>query len=126
MIRRAIPYTLLPLTILMGALASAPWLRSFPASVLAVPLIGAAILSVLVPYVSVRLVSARLWVTALVDLAAFVVYALLVVLRKPWGFGDLFNGLVHGPSSVLSFALPLVSPRSLLIAPIALCWVAGF
>ena len=125
MIRRAIPYTLLPLTILMGALASAPWLRSFPASVLAVPLIGAAILSVLVPYVSVRLVSARLWVTALVDLAAFVVYALLVVLRKPWGFGDLFNGLVHGPSSVLSFALPLVSPRSLLIAPIALCWVAG-
>lgn len=125
MIRRAVPWTLLPLTILAGGLSAAPWLRAFPADVMAVPLFGAAVLSVLVPVVAVPLLGRRLWLTALVDVVAFALYALLVVLHSPGGVGDLVDGLVHGPAQVLSFALPLVSPRSLLVAPVALCWLAG-
>lgn len=125
MTRRLVPWTLLPLTVLAGGLASAPWLRAFPADVMAVPLFGAALLSVLVPVVAVPLLGRRLWLTALVDAVAFVLYALLVVLRDPAGAGDLVDGLVHGPAQVLTFALPLVSPRSLLVAPVALCWLAG-
>lgn len=125
MIRRAVVLSLLPLTILTGGLASAPWLRAFPSDVLAVPLFGAALLSVAVPMVTVALLSRSLWVTALIDAGAFVLYALLAVLHSPAGLGELVSGLVHGPSQVLTFALPLVSPRSLLVAPVALCWLAG-
>ena len=108
-----------------GGLASSPWLRAFPSDVIAAPLFGAALLSVLVPFVAVRLGIRQLWLTALIDVAAFVLYGLLVVLREPVGFGDLVDGLYHGPSQLLTFALPLVSPRSLLVAPVALCWLAG-
>jgi transglutaminase superfamily protein len=67
----------------------------------------------------------RLWLTALIDVALFVFYELLVTLREPAGFASLYTGLVHGPSQVLTFALPLVSPRTLLVAPVALCWLSG-
>ncbi|PZS20529.1 MAG: hypothetical protein DLM57_01245 [Pseudonocardiales bacterium] len=125
MIRRLVPFAVLPLALLASGLASSPWLRAFPSDVIAAPLFGAAVLSVLIPFVVVRLGIRRLALTALVDVAAFVLYALLVVLHEPGGIGDLIDGLVHGPSQVLSFALPLVSPRTLLVAPVALCWLAG-
>jgi hypothetical protein len=124
-IRRLVPYTLLPLSLIACVLASVPWLRAFPANVLAVPLFGAAVLSVLVPIVVVGIGIRRLWLTALIDLALFVFYELLVTLRDPSGYGQLWTGLVHGPAQILSFALPLVSPRSLLVAPVALCWLSG-
>jgi transglutaminase-like putative cysteine protease len=125
MIRRVVPYLILPLALVAVGLASSPWLRAFPSDVISAPLFGAAVLSVLIPFVAVRLGVRRLWLTALIDLAAFVVYALLVVLHEPAGFGDLVDGIYHGPSQLLTFALPLVSPRTLLVAPVALCWVAG-
>jgi len=60
-----------------------------------------------------------------VSVVGFVAYALVAVLRAPTGFGQLADGLVHGPSELLTFALPLVSPRTLLIDPVALTWLAG-
>ncbi|MCW2494415.1 transglutaminase domain-containing protein, partial [Jatrophihabitans sp.] len=35
------------------------------------------------------------------------------------------DGAVHGPSQLLTFALPLVSPRTLLVGPVVLTWLAG-
>ena len=125
LIRRAIPYSLLPLALIACALASAPWLRAFPSAVLAVPLFGAALLSVLAPLIVVGIGIRPLWITALIDLVLFVFYELLVTLRAPSGFDSLYTGLVHGPSQILTFALPLVSPRTLLVAPVALCWLSG-
>ena len=124
-VRRLVPYTVLPLSLVACVLASAPWLRAFPASVLAVPLFGAAVLSVLVPVVVVGIGVRRLWLSALIDVGLFVFYELLVALREPSGYADLWTGLVHGPAQILSFALPLVSPRTLLAAPVALCWLSG-
>src|SRR4051794_23363338 len=123
--RRLVPYTLLPLSLIACALASSPWLRAFPSAVLAVPLFGAAVLSVLAPVIVVGIGVRRLWLTALVDFVLFVFYELLVALREPVGFDTLYRGLLHGPSQILSFALPLVSPRTLLVAPVALCWLSG-
>jgi hypothetical protein len=124
-IRRLVPLSILPLALLASVLASVPWRRAFPADVITAPLVGAALLSVLVPYAVVRLGIRRLWLTALIDVAAFVVYTLFVVLHEPAGFADVVAGIFHGPSQVLTFALPLVSPRTLLVAPVALCWLAG-
>jgi hypothetical protein len=124
-IRRLIPYSLLPLAVIACALASAPWLRAFPSAVLEVPLFGAALLSVLAPMIVVGIGVRRLWLSALIDLLLFVFFELFVTLREPSGFHDLYTGLVHGPSQILTFALPLVSPRTLLVAPVALCWLSG-
>jgi hypothetical protein len=125
MIRRVVPWTVLPLALVASVLASAPWRRAFPADVITAPLVGAGLLSVLIPYVVVLLGIRRLWLTALIDVAAFVLYTLLVVLHEPTGLADVVSGVIHGPSQVLTFALPLVSPRTLLVAPVALCWLAG-
>ncbi|MGI8677296.1 MAG: transglutaminase domain-containing protein [Jatrophihabitans sp.] len=124
-IRRLVPFSLLPLALIACFLASSPWLRAFPAEVMAVPLIGASLLGVLLPVVVIAIGIRKLWLTALIDVIGFVFFTTLVTLREPSGFGDIYTGLVHGPSQVLSFALPLVSPRSLLVAPIALCWLSG-
>lgn len=125
MLRRAVPYSLLPLALIACFLASAPWLRAFPAGVMAVPLTGAALLGVLLPVIVIAIGIRKLWLTALIDLVGFVFFVTLVVLRETTGFADLYTGLVHGPSQILTFALPLVSPRTLLVAPIALCWISG-
>ncbi len=125
MIRRLIAPLLIPLTIIATGLAAAPWLRAFPSSVLAIPLFGAVLLSVLVPVVAVQLGLRRLWQTALIDVVVWLLFSLVVVLHQPAGLADLWSGLVHGPSQLLTFALPLVSPRSLMIAPVALTWLAG-
>jgi hypothetical protein len=124
-IRRVVPYTVLPLSLIACVLASAPWLRAFPSDVMAVPLFGAAVLSVIVPVIVVGIGVRRLWLTALIDAVLFVFYELIVALREPVGFHSLYSGLVHGPAQILSFALPLVSPRTLLVAPVALCWISG-
>lgn len=122
---RVLPLLMLPLGMVACALASAPWLRSFPASVMAVPLFGAAVLSVLVPVVVNGIGVRRLWLTAPIDAALLVFYEMFVTLRDPGGFAQLYSGAVHGPAQLLSFALPLVSPRTLLVAPVALCWISG-
>jgi hypothetical protein len=124
-LRRTVPLSLVPLTVVASALAATPWLRSFPAGVLGAPLYGAAVLSVLVPVVAVAAGARRVWLALVIDLVAFVLYTLLAVLHNPIGFTDLWTGIVHGPSQILTFALPLVSPRTLLVAPIALTWLAG-
>jgi hypothetical protein len=124
-VRRAIPMALLPLTLVAGVLAATPWLRSFPSDVVAVPLYGAAVISPLVPAVTMRFGVRRVWASLLIDVAAFVVYTLLAALHDPLAFSDLIDGLFRGPSQILTFALPLVSPRSLLVAPVALAWLAG-
>lgn len=124
-LRRLVPYTLLPLAIVACLLASSPWLRAFPSSVMAIPLIGTAVLSVLLPVLVVAIGIRRLWLTALIDVIGFVFFTTLATLHEPAGFADLWTGLVHGPSQILTYALPLVSPRTLLVAPIALCWITG-
>lgn len=125
MIRRAVPFAVLPLAVIACGLASAPWLRAFPSSTMSVPLFGAALLSVLTPVVVTGIGLRRLWLTALVDVLMWIFYTLLVGLHELGGFADLYGGLVHGPAQILSYALPLVSPRTLLVAPITLCWVGG-
>jgi hypothetical protein len=124
-VRRLLPVLLLPLGLIACGLASAPWLRAYPSSVLAVPLFGAALLSVLLPFVVVNVGVRRLWQTALIDLVGYLFFVTLVALREPTGYADLWTGLVHGPSQILSFALPLVNPRSLLVVPVTLCWLCG-
>jgi hypothetical protein len=123
--RRVVPYSLLPLSLIACAVASAPWLRAFPSAVIDVPLFGAAVLSVLAPMIVIGIGVRRLWFSAFIDLLLFVFFELFVTLREPSGFDSLYTGLVHGPSQILTFALPLVSPRTLLVAPVALCWVSG-
>lgn len=124
-VRRMVPTLVLPLTVIATGWASAPWLRAYPSSVLAVPLFGAAVLSVVVPMLAERFGARQLWQGVLVDLATWLVYSLFVVLHEPTGVGDLVRGLVNGPAQILSFALPLVSPRTLLVAPVTLCWLTG-
>jgi Transglutaminase-like superfamily len=123
--RRFVPYALLPLALLACALAAVPWLRAFPADVLAAPLFGASLLGVLLPVIVFGIGVRPLWLSALLDLVLLVFYELLVCLRNLDGFGELWSGLVHGPAQILSFALPLESPRTLLVAPVALAWVTG-
>lgn len=125
MIRRAIPFTLAPLAVLATALSSSMWLRAFPAATLAIPLYGAALLSVGFAYLLVRLTRRTMLVTVPAGVVLFLIYSLVVVLRDPIGFSGLISGFFDGPSQLLSFALPLVSPRSLMIWPVALCWLAG-
>jgi hypothetical protein len=124
-LRRALPATLLLLAIVACGLASSPWLRAYPSAVLAAPLFGAALLSVLIPFAVVNIGVRKLWQTALIDLVGYLFFVTLVALREPLGYADLVRGLVHGPSQILSFALPLVGPRTLLVAPVTLCWLCG-
>jgi hypothetical protein len=124
-VRAIVPYLLLPLSLIASVLSAAPWLQSFPASIAAAPLYGAAILSVLIPLVVVRIKPTWLWFSVVIDVVVFALYALLVVVQDPAGFGDVVDGLFRGPSQILTFALPLVSPRSLMVAPAALIWLAG-
>ena len=124
-VRAVVPYLFLPLSLVASVLAAAPWLRSFPASLAAAPLYGAALISVLLPIVVRRIKPDWLWPSVLVDVAAFVLYAQFIVVRSPTDFGAVGNGLFHGPAQILTFALPLVSPRSLMVAPAALIWLAG-
>ena len=125
MLRRILLALVVPLAILAVGLASAPWLRAFPSATISVALFGAAILSVLVPVVVLAFIGRNLLISSVIDLLALIVFELLVVLHDPTGFDALASGVWHGPAQLLSFALPLVSPRSLLVAPIALCWLAG-
>jgi hypothetical protein len=124
-VRHTIPMLFLPLCLVASALAATPWLRSFPSSVAGAPLYGAAILSVLVPLVTAAFRPRWLWLGFLVDLVVFALYTLVVVLHDATAFSALVDGLYHGPSQVLTYALPLVSPRSLMVAPVALTWLAG-
>lgn len=123
-LRRIVPLLFVPLCLLASALATGPWLRSFPMSVAGVPLYGAAVLSVLVPLVTVHVRPTWLWLGVLIDAVVFLAYTFAVVLQD-LNVADLVEGLYRGPSEVLTFALPLVSPRSLLVAPVALTWLAG-
>lgn len=125
LVRRVVPLLVLPLSLIACVLSGAPWLRAFPSDVMTVPLVGTALLSVLLPVVVIAIGVRRLWLTALIDLAGFVFFTTLVTLREPLAVGTLWDGLVHGPSQILTFALPLVSPRTLLVAPIALVWLCG-
>lgn len=124
MIRRLILALLVPLALVANVIAADPWLRAFPVSVAAVPLLGAALLSVLIPAISYRL-GARLWLGVLIDLILLIGYLLFVVLHDPTGFDQIVGGLHRGPSQILTFALPLVSPRSLMVGPAVLIWLAG-
>ncbi len=115
---------MVPLCLIASLLAAAPWLRSFPVSLAGPPVYGAAVLSVLVPLVVVRIRrppavadradrrgsrssrSPSWWCCA--SRSASVICG---------------TACVHGPSQILTFALPLVSPRSLMVAPVALVWL---
>lgn len=124
-VRAVVPSVFLPLCLVASVLSATPWLRSFPSSIAAVPMYGAALLSVLLPLAVVRIKPRWLWPSLLIDAAVFAAYTLVVVLRDPVAVGPLGHGLLRGPSEILTFALPLVSPRDLMVAPVALIWLAG-
>lgn len=124
-LRQLVPLLVLPLCLVASLFVAAPWLRSFPVSVAGFPLYGAAIISVLVPIVTVRFRPTWLWPSIGVDVVVFAGYSLVVVLQDPTNVTALVQGIYRGPSQLLTFALPLVSPRSLMVAPVALTWVAG-
>ncbi|TAM85498.1 MAG: hypothetical protein EPN43_11370 [Jatrophihabitans sp.] len=123
--RSLIPWLLLPLCLVAGVLAAVPWLQAYGSGVAVVPVLGAAVLSPLVPAAAARARVRAVWLSLLIDVGAFAVYTLAVVLHDPLGVPDIVRGLVRGPSQILTFALPLVSPRTLLVAPVALVWLAG-
>ena len=125
MLRRLLPASIWPLAVLATALTAAVWLRTFPADTAAVPVFGAAVLSVFVSGVAVVMTRRAMWVTVPIAAIAFLVYTLTIVLRDPVGFGELVDGFRRGPARLVSFALPLVSPLSLLVVPVALCWLVG-
>jgi hypothetical protein len=125
LVRRTVPLSLIPLSMIAGVLAATPWLHSFPASAIGAPVFGAAVLSVLVPAAAAQLGVVRLWSSLLIDVVCFVIYTLVVALHDPIGFTALVSGFYNGPSQILTFALPLVSPRSLFVAPVAVAWIAG-
>jgi len=124
-VRRAAPWLTVTLAVLACLAASAPWLRAVPVGVIGPALAGAGVVSVLLPIVLHRPLHARLLLTVPVAVAAFAPFALAAVLRSPLAFGDLLDGLWHGPSQLLTYTLPIVDPPSLLIVPVALCWVSG-
>jgi hypothetical protein len=125
LLRRTVPLSLIPLSMVAELLAATPWLHSFPASAIGAPVFGAAVLSVLVPAAAAQLGVARMWTSLLIDVICFVIYTLVVALHDPIGFASLASGFYDGPSQILTFALPLVSPRSLFVAPVAVAWIAG-
>ena len=89
-IRRVVPHTVRAAVPGRERARSRAVAALVPGSVAAVPLYGAAVLSVLVPLVVVRIrpalaVAERCSSTSI----AFVAYTLLVVLQDPAGFGDL-------------------------------------
>jgi hypothetical protein len=125
MLRRLLPNLVIPLAVLATALTGAVWLRTFPAGTIAVPIFAAAALSVIVSLVAVRLTRRPPLVTVPISAISFVVFTLSVVLRDLLGFADLLDGFRRGPSRLISFALPLVTPLSLMVVPVALVWIAG-
>lgn len=122
--RRLAGFALLPLSVAAAVLAALPWLRAFRAADAAVPLIGAAVLSVGVAVLAAWVARGRLGLSALLDVGGFAVFTFVVVLHGA-GVGEFVDGFVHGPAQILTVAPPLVSPRSLLVAPVALVWLAG-
>lgn len=124
-VRQALPVVLVLLAVAASVLTAAPWLRAFPVSFAGAPLFGASVLSVLVPLIAGSLRPRRVALGVLVDVLAFVIFTLLAVLREPTGFAGLVEGIYRGPSQLLSYALPLVGSRGLLVAPVALIWLAG-
>jgi len=123
--RRAAPWLTVALAVLACLAASAPWLRAVPAGVIGPPLVGAAVVSVLLPILLHQPLRGRLYLTAPAGLVVFLPYALLAVLHSPTGFADLADGLWRGSSQLLTYSLPLADPPSLLLVPVALCWVSG-
>jgi Transglutaminase-like superfamily len=115
---------LVPLAVVATGLSGSMWLRAFPPTTLAIPLLGAAVLSVVVAVLTVRTSGRSMAWTGPISVLAFVAYMMLV-LRSPLDFAALVRGFIESPAQLLSFALPMVSPRSLLVWPVALCWLAG-
>ncbi len=117
---------LLPLAVLTTFFASAPWIRAFPSGTVGPLLLGAAVVSVLSPWL-VTTFRPRVpagWSMA-VSFVLFFVYALVFVLHEPVGLADLGRGFVHGPTLLLSETLPIASPRYAMVVPVALCWLMG-
>ncbi len=124
-VRRLMPAFVVPLAIIATGLASAPWLRAFPSATISVALFGAAVLSVLLPVIVIAFAGRNPVISAAVDVLGLILFELFVALKDPAGFRQLVDGFSHGPAQLLSYALPLVSPPSLLVAPVALCWLSG-
>jgi len=123
--RDAVAALLLPLCMVTTFVASAPWLRAFPPGTVAPLLVGAAVVSVAVPWLAVRLAprASALWSMG-ASFVLFVLFTLALVVRQP-SLADLVRGFVHGPTLLLSETLPITAPRWVMVAPVALCWLIG-
>jgi transglutaminase-like putative cysteine protease len=102
--------------------AATPWLRAYRLGALAPLLAVAAGASVLVA------VAVAVWwrrsplVSYGCSLAALVV---LLVVGVSHDASALVQGAARGPSHLLTDTLPLISPRSLVVPAVLVCWVAG-
>ena len=112
-IRQIVPVLLLPLCLIGGVLATSPWLRSFPLVVIAEPLLRRSLAERARP-ADRRSASGRAgcgwrcsstsWRSSSTRCSSS--------LHDPLSVGGLVQGLYRGPSQILTFALPLVSPRA--------------
>jgi hypothetical protein len=103
-------------------LAATPWLHAFSVPGAAGLLVIAAIGSVSIPSLAIRV-----WRQPSVVSYAASVLGLLVLLVAAAGFHphDLWHGLTTGPNRVLTETLPLTGRRALLAAPLVLTWLCG-
>ncbi len=106
-------------------LAAGPWLRAFPLDSALPLLLGASVLSVVVPFAAARSSRAPTLLATAGSAVLLVVFLLVAVVHDPTRPAELVEGITQGTSRLLSTALPIVQPRWMLVLPVALCWVTG-
>jgi len=106
-------------------LAAAPWLRAFPTASVLPLLLGASILSVVVPLATSRSIRAPIPLATAGSAVLLVAFLLVAVVHDPTRPAELVEGITRGTALLLSTALPIVQPRWVLVVPVTLCWVTG-
>ena len=123
--RRLLGAAALPLAAAMTLVATTPWLRAFPPTVILPILLLASVISVAIPPLVATLTGRSVVWSAGASFVVLVVFSLLIVLRDPTGISELLRGFTQGVARLLSIALPVSAPRWLFIPPVVLCWLVG-
>jgi hypothetical protein len=109
--------------------ASAPWTRGVGIPHTLLILVLAAVFAVAVPLVAREIldpdVLSRRWLLPVVTSCVWLLFTLGVVLHSPLAWLELIDGLFRSPRLLLSEHLPVLDPRSVLVDPVLLSWVAG-
>jgi hypothetical protein len=103
-------------------LAATPWLRVFSVPGAAGLLVVAAVASVSIPFLAVRIWHQPPAVSYVASAVGLVVLCLVAGGPHP---AALWHGLTAGPNRVLTETLPIGGSRAVLAAPILLTWLCG-